>query len=58
MQRYLTRERLPDERLRTALAARTGARMLHPVFFGSAMTGAGVDALVDRHLGPAAGERR
>ncbi len=46
LQRYLTRERLPDERLRTALAARTGARLLYPVFFGSAMTGAGVDALV------------
>jgi ribosomal protection tetracycline resistance protein len=31
--------------LREALAAQTGRALVHPVFFGSALTGAGVDAL-------------
>ncbi len=33
-------------RLRGELAAQTGRALVHPVFFGSAMTGAGVDALI------------
>jgi ribosomal protection tetracycline resistance protein len=33
-------------RLRQALAAQTGRALVHPVFFGSALTGAGVDALM------------
>ena len=33
-------------RLRAALAAQTKQALVHPVFFGSALTGAGVDALM------------
>ncbi|MDX2706442.1 TetM/TetW/TetO/TetS family tetracycline resistance ribosomal protection protein [Streptomyces sp. PA03-6a] len=33
-------------RLRAALAAQTRGALVHPVYFGSAVTGAGVDALV------------
>jgi ribosomal protection tetracycline resistance protein len=33
-------------RLRDELAAQTGRALVHPVFFGSATTGAGVDALI------------
>lgn len=33
-------------RLRGELAAQTGQTLVHPVFFGSAITGAGVDALI------------
>lgn len=33
-------------RLRTALAEQTGRALIHPVYFGSAMTGEGVDSLV------------
>jgi ribosomal protection tetracycline resistance protein len=33
-------------RLRAELAAQTGRALVHPVFFGSAITGAGVDPLV------------
>lgn len=49
-----------DDRLRTALAARTRQALVHPVYFGSAITGAGVDALTDgiRELLPAAGGDR
>ena len=36
---------LPYRRLRRELAAQTGRALIHPVFFGSAITGAGVDAL-------------
>jgi ribosomal protection tetracycline resistance protein len=32
--------------LRAALAAQSGQALVHPVFFGSAITGAGVDALI------------
>ncbi|MEU9875725.1 translation factor GTPase family protein [Streptomyces phaeochromogenes] len=37
---------VPDGLLRTALADQTGRALVHPVFFGSAMTGAGVDELI------------
>jgi ribosomal protection tetracycline resistance protein len=36
---------VPYPRLREQLAAQTGRALAHPVFFGSAITGAGVDAL-------------
>jgi ribosomal protection tetracycline resistance protein len=36
---------IPDGSLRAALAAQTGRALVHPVFFGSAMTGAGVAEL-------------
>jgi ribosomal protection tetracycline resistance protein len=36
---------LPYRRLRRELAAQTRRALVHPVFFGSAITGAGVDAL-------------
>jgi ribosomal protection tetracycline resistance protein len=36
---------IPYERLRGALAAQAGRAQIYPVFLGSAMTGAGVDAL-------------
>ncbi|MGH3680259.1 MAG: GTP-binding protein, partial [Natronosporangium sp.] len=44
-------------RLRSQLAAQTGQARVHPVFFGSAITGAGVDALTAgiRDLLPRAG---
>ena len=44
-------------RLRGELAAQTGLALVHPVFFGSAITGAGVDALIAgiTELLPAAG---
>jgi ribosomal protection tetracycline resistance protein len=38
--------RVPWERLREELAAQTKRALLHPVFFGSAVTGAGVGALM------------
>jgi ribosomal protection tetracycline resistance protein len=34
-------------RLREELAAQTGRALVHPVFFGSALTGAGVDSLMN-----------
>ncbi|WP_392959528.1 GTP-binding protein [Streptomyces sp. LN245] len=37
---------LSDERLRGALVRQTGQALVHPVFFGSAMTGAGVTELI------------
>ncbi|WP_326767655.1 TetM/TetW/TetO/TetS family tetracycline resistance ribosomal protection protein [Streptomyces sp. NBC_01591] len=48
---------LPYRRLREELAAQTGRALVHPVYFGSAITGAGVDALIDgvRELLPASG---
>ncbi|MGW2179514.1 GTP-binding protein [Streptomyces sp. NPDC001732] len=46
---------LPYHRLREELAAQTGRALVHPVYFGSAITGAGVDALIGgvRELLPA-----
>ncbi|UWE10730.1 elongation factor G [Actinacidiphila bryophytorum] len=38
---------LPYPRLRQALAVQTGQALVHPVFAGSAVTGAGVEALTD-----------
>src|SRR2546430_1199812 len=38
--------RVPYQRLREELAAQTKRALLHPVFFGSAVTGAGVEALM------------
>ena len=37
---------VPDGRLREALAAQTKRALVHPVFFGSAITGAGVERLM------------
>ncbi|MFF3483272.1 GTP-binding protein [Streptomyces sp. NPDC002701] len=53
---YVEDGTVPYTRLRAALAEQTGRSLVHPVFFGSAMTGAGVDALVSgiRELLPAA----
>ena len=39
-------EEVSYRRLRVELAAQTGKALVHPVFFGSAMTGAGVDELI------------
>lgn len=52
---YVDGAPLPYSRLREALAAQTGQALIHPVFFGSAITGAGVDALISgiRELLPA-----
>ncbi|WP_158893684.1 elongation factor G [Amycolatopsis anabasis] len=46
---------LSHRRLRGELAAQTGRALVHPVFFGSAITGAGTDALITgiRELLPA-----
>jgi ribosomal protection tetracycline resistance protein len=46
-------------RLRSALAAQTGQALVHPVYFGSAITGAGVESLTDAlaELLPAPGTR-
>ncbi|MGW2143083.1 GTP-binding protein [Nonomuraea bangladeshensis] len=54
---YVRGGAVPPARLRAALAAQTRAGLVHPVFFGSAITGAGVDELVAgvRELLPAAG---
>ncbi|MET9566990.1 translation factor GTPase family protein [Streptomyces tauricus] len=56
---YVEDDTVPYRRLRAALAEQTGRARVHPVFFGSAMTGAGVDALISgiRDLLPAAGGR-
>ena len=47
---------ISHDRLRRELAAQTRRALVHPVFFGSAITGAGTDALIDgiRTLLPAA----
>ena len=50
---------LPYRRLRKALRAQTRRALLHPVFFGSAITGAGVEALtagIAELLPPARGD--
>ena len=43
---FVEDEAVPYERLRTALAAQTRLTLLHPLFFGSAITGAGVEELM------------
>ena len=43
---YVDDESIPYARLREELAAQTRRALVHPVFFGSAITGAGVDALM------------
>jgi ribosomal protection tetracycline resistance protein len=40
---FVADERVPYERLRAGLAAQTGQALVHPVFAGSAVTGAGVE---------------
>jgi ribosomal protection tetracycline resistance protein len=54
---WLADEKLPYGRLRRELAAQARRGALHPVFFGSAVTGAGTGALADgiRWLLPRAG---
>ncbi|MGW3851962.1 GTP-binding protein [Streptomyces fagopyri] len=49
--------RVSHDGFRDALVRQTGQTLVHPVFFGSAMTGAGVDALIAgiRELLPPAG---
>jgi ribosomal protection tetracycline resistance protein len=42
---YVAGDAVPYRRLRAALAAQVGRGLVHPVFAGSAITGAGVDAL-------------
>jgi ribosomal protection tetracycline resistance protein len=42
---YVDGKTLSSDRLRRELAAQTGRGQVHPVYFGSAITGAGVDAL-------------
>ena len=42
---YVEDVRIPYRRLREELAAQTAEALVHPVFFGSAITGAGVDSL-------------
>ncbi|MER6136522.1 translation factor GTPase family protein [Streptomyces sp. NPDC001815] len=56
---YVEDGTVPYGRLRAALAEQTGRALVHPVFFGSAVTGAGVDTLISgiRDLLPAAGGR-
>jgi ribosomal protection tetracycline resistance protein len=51
------RAALPIDKLIAELASQTGDSVVHPVYFGSAITGAGVDSLVDGvvELLPAAG---
>ncbi|AXK35983.1 GTP-binding protein [Streptomyces armeniacus] len=44
---YVDDAALPYGRLRAALAAQTGRALVHPVYAGSAITGAGVEALTD-----------
>jgi ribosomal protection tetracycline resistance protein len=43
---YVDGMRIPHEELRRELAVQTRLAVAHPVFFGSAITGAGVDALM------------
>ena len=43
---YLEDESIPYDRLREELATQTKRGLVHPAFSGSAMTGAGVDALM------------
>ena len=43
---YVEDDGIPSRRLREELATQTGQALVHPVFFGSAITGAGVDLLM------------
>jgi ribosomal protection tetracycline resistance protein len=43
---YIEDEAVPYRRLREELATQTSRALVHPVFFGSAVTGAGVEPLV------------
>jgi ribosomal protection tetracycline resistance protein len=43
---YVEDDGIPYRRLRGQLATQTGQALVHPVFFGSAKTGAGVDTLM------------
>ena len=43
---YVDDESVPYDRLHEELAAQTKLALVHPVFFGSAITGAGIDALM------------
>jgi ribosomal protection tetracycline resistance protein len=54
---YVENENIPHDRLRGELVAQTKRAVVHPVFFGSATSGAGVDALMAgiAELLPAAG---
>ncbi|SOE07110.1 GTP-binding protein [Streptomyces sp. Ag109_G2-15] len=55
---YVTGD-VPDDRLHTALATQTRQALVHPVYFGSAITGAGVPELItgiERLLPPATGD--
>ena len=42
---FVNGDAVTDRRLREQLAAQTGRALVHPVFFGSAITGAGVESL-------------
>ena len=44
---YIDDVHVPYDRLRPALASQIRLARVHPVYFGSAATGAGVDALID-----------
>ena len=55
---YLDGEDVPGPRLRRELADQVGSALVHPVYFGSAITGAGTDALaagIGELLPPGAG---
>jgi ribosomal protection tetracycline resistance protein len=43
---YVEDDGIPHRRLREELATQTGQALVHPVFFGSAITGAGGDSLM------------
>jgi ribosomal protection tetracycline resistance protein len=43
---YVEDDGIPYRRLREELATQTGHALVHPVFFGSAITGAGMDSLM------------
>ena len=47
MAAYLGGEVVPYDQLRCTLAAQTQRTQVHPVYFGSAITGAGLDQLMD-----------
>ncbi len=59
LRRYLDGEPVGDDAARRGPPAQTAARLVHPVYFGSAMTGAGVEELLTgivRLLPPAVGD--